>query len=145
MFRRANDGITNTQPGYQTIGRACCGQVTRPSRRFLYQSDVMLGEHARKTAIYSFWFHQRIRHGEGPMMVWQECHEILLVPLLPSESNYFEGVRGRASLVIRYRPWSIFFSEQRCSFPRLYSHDLRSMKVNFSSLPDQRSGHFERH
>jgi hypothetical protein len=82
-----------TKPGHQTTGnekRACCGQMSRPSRCSLHRKVYTFWEHPRTCKIRNAWFQQWDK-GEGPLWFGQQYRGTVFCwwHYYPSWPNYF--------------------------------------------------------
>jgi hypothetical protein len=125
--------------------RTWYGHISRPSRCFLQQEEFTFGEHPRKPTIRNAWFKE---WNTGEVLWWfgQQYRGNVSVPLLPFMAELLQGstwtgwVIRCIPLFRRYFRTVMQFSKTTVSpFTQLelFSHGLKSMKVNFSIFRGQ--------
>jgi hypothetical protein len=142
MLRCVNDGVTNIKPRHQTTGkraRHMVSWVVLHAVPYIRKSLRFWG-HPRKPTILNAWVQQ---YNTGEVLWWfgQQYRGTVFwwshyYPLWP---NHYKGTNGRASHDFRT---TMQFS--RTTIPtftqlELFSHGLKSMKVNFNIFPGQQN------
>jgi hypothetical protein len=152
MLRCINDGATTIKPGHQATGNMRVIWSDESSFTLFLTSGRVHIWRTPKKAYNSECLVPRVKHEGGSVMVLAAIswYSIPLIPLLPCMSEFLQGSMW-TGWVISCIPWSRCYFRKTLQFSKmtmppftqleLFSHSLKSMKVNFSIFPGQHYHH----